>query len=33
VFGHVGQRKKALLDGVREFDVIGEGRALTDEEG
>jgi hypothetical protein len=28
VFGHVGQRKKTMLEGIREIDVIGEGRAL-----
>jgi hypothetical protein len=32
VFGHVGQRKKVLLDGIQEFGIIGEGRALTEEE-
>jgi hypothetical protein len=27
-----GKRKKALLDGIRELDVIAEGRALIEEE-
>jgi hypothetical protein len=28
----VGKRKEALLDGVREIDVIGEGRTLIEKE-
>jgi hypothetical protein len=32
VFGHVRQQKKTMLEGIREIDVIGEGRALIEEE-
>jgi hypothetical protein len=31
IFGEVGKRKKALLEGIRELDVIGEGRSLIGE--
>jgi hypothetical protein len=33
IFGHVGKRKKVLLDGIWELDGIGEGRGLNEEEG
>lgn len=29
IFGDVGKRKKALLEGIWELDVIGEGRVLV----
>jgi hypothetical protein len=32
VFGHVGKRKKVLLDGIRELDICGEGRGLDEDE-
>jgi ABC-type polar amino acid transport system ATPase subunit len=32
IFGDVGKRKMALLECIRELDVIGEGRVLVEEE-
>jgi hypothetical protein len=32
IFGNVGKRKKDLMDGIRELDVIAEGRTLIEEE-
>jgi hypothetical protein len=32
VFGNVGKRKKVLLDGIRELDMIAEGRPLNEGE-
>jgi hypothetical protein len=32
VFGNVGKKKKDLLDGIRELDIIAEGRPLTEDE-
>lgn len=32
IFGNVGKRKKDLGDGIRELDIIAEGRTLIEEE-
>jgi hypothetical protein len=32
IFGDVGKRKKELMDGIRELDIIVEGRSLIEEE-
>jgi hypothetical protein len=32
IFGNVGKRKKELVDGIRELEIIAEGRLLIEEE-
>jgi hypothetical protein len=32
IFGDVGKRKNVLVDGIRELDIIVEGRSLFEEE-